>query len=167
MVPAQDTERRFRDAEASPQRLKIWVRGAILVIVAGLVTLFVVAARLNPYDQEGKPLAIGTHRQLGMPTCQFVQRFGRPCPTCGMTTSFALLMHGDVAASLRANFAGTLLAIGLIVLIPWGGLSALRGRWLFIRAVEWWMLGGVVAAIVLALVRWAILVGVPWLFGFG
>ena len=167
MVPAQDTSLRYFPVATEPQRLKFQVRVALVAMVLGLVGVFTVAAWMNPYDAAGKPLALGAHQQLGMPACQFMQRFGRPCPSCGMTTSFALLMHGDLVASLRANFAGTMLAVALLVLIPWGGLSALRGRWYFIRAVEWWLLGGVVAAIVLALVRWVIVVGVPWLFGFG
>ena len=50
---------------------------------------------------------MATHTQLGMPPCNFVVMTGKPCPACGMTTSFALLVRGDVGASLRANWAGT------------------------------------------------------------
>jgi hypothetical protein len=110
---------------------------------------------------------MGTHQQLGMPECSFKRFFGRPCPTCGMTTSFALLMRGDVGGSLRANAAGTLLAAALLALIPWSGWSAIRGRWLFVRAAEWWILLGLVAAVGLALLRWLAVVGVPWLLGYG
>ena len=54
---------------------------------------------------------MATHTQLGMPPCNFVVMTGKPCPACGMTTSFALLVRGDVRASLRANWAGTLIAV--------------------------------------------------------
>ena len=35
---------------------------------------------------------MGTHQQLGLPPCNFVTLTGYPCPACGMTTSFALLV---------------------------------------------------------------------------
>ena len=31
-----------------------------------------------------------------MPPCNFVLMTGKPCPSCGMTTSFALLVRGDI-----------------------------------------------------------------------
>ena len=49
-----------------------------------------------------------THRQLGLPPCTFKEMTGLPCPSCGMTSSFALLVRGDVMNSLRANAVGTL-----------------------------------------------------------
>ena len=55
-----------------------------------------------------------------MPPCNFKTWTGKPCPSCGMTTSFALLIRGDVANSLRANWVGTLLAGFCMVLIPYG-----------------------------------------------
>src|SRR5262245_12806460 len=82
------------------------VRLAVVGIAAGLVLLFAVAAWLDPYGPDGQPLAMGTHKQLGLPECNFVRLTGLPCPSCGMTTSFALLMHGDLAASLQANPVG-------------------------------------------------------------
>jgi hypothetical protein len=165
MVPAHDETRTKVRLPTRP--LAIWVRIALIGIAAGLVGLFVVAARLDPYDADGRPLRLATHRQLGMPACNFVERFGRPCPTCGMTTAFALLMHADPIASLRANFAGTLTAVWLLAIIPWGVAAAVRGRWAFGRAAELWFLVGVIAVVALAFTRWVAVVGVPWLCGFG
>ncbi|MFL5330898.1 MAG: DUF2752 domain-containing protein [Gemmataceae bacterium] len=167
MVPAHGTDNRSRQVAMRSPELKLWVRGMLLIIAASLVGLFVLARRIAPYDASGQPLSLGTHRQLGLPPCQFMVLFGRPCPTCGMTTSFALLMHGDLIGSLRANFAGTLLAIVLVVFIPWTAVSALRGRWVVVQAAEWWILTGIIGAVGLAVIRWAIVVGVPWLFGYG
>ena len=65
------------------------------------------AFRIHPYDADGNPRTSATHTQLGMPPCNFVTLTGKPCPSCGMTTSFALLVRGDVVSSLRANWVGT------------------------------------------------------------
>ena len=45
-----------------------------------------------------------------------------------MTTSFSLLLHGDVWNSLKANFAGTILATLGMLYVPWSILSAWRRR---------------------------------------
>jgi hypothetical protein len=45
-----------------------------------------------------------------------------------MTTSFSLLVRGDVSASLKANWVGTLLAIAWAVLMIWCVASAVGNR---------------------------------------
>jgi hypothetical protein len=131
------------------------VRAFLLVIVAGLVAVFVVAACLRPYDAEGRPLRQESHRQLGLPPCTFNEDFGAPCPNCGMTTSFALLMHGDLPASLRANCVGTLLAVFWLALVPWGLASAVRGRRLLVTPSERAALIAGAVLFALLLLRWA------------
>jgi hypothetical protein len=51
-----------------------------------------------------------------------------------MTTSFALLVRGDVGASLRANWVGTLLAAFWAVLMVWAVVGAILARTPFIPA---------------------------------
>ena len=46
------------------------------------------------------PSGVGTHTQLGLPPCGMLERTGRPCPTCGATTSFVLAAHGRFWESL-------------------------------------------------------------------
>src|SRR5262249_35779065 len=116
--------------------LGVWVKGALVVIAAGLVAVFVIAWRLNPYREDGTPLRQETPRQLWMPPCPFHAVTGVPCPSCGMTTSFSLLIHGDVLNSLRANAVGTLLALFCLGVIPWAVLSVARGRSLFVRSLD-------------------------------
>jgi hypothetical protein len=161
MVPASWTQ---GDGDPEPPSvlpaLTRRVRFGVVVVTAGLVLLFAVAAWLNPYGPDGAPLGIGTHTQLGLPKCNFLRLTGLPCPSCGMTTSFALLMHGDVAASLRANPVGTLLAVFLLGMIPWSLVGAARGRWLWVRRLEPWLLGAVILFTTLALVRWGLLLAV-------
>src|SRR5262245_8044030 len=81
-----------------------FVRLVLLVIATGLATGFGIAFWLNPYEPDGTPRTMATHTQLGVPPCNFIVMTGKPCPACGMSTSFALLVRGDVAASLRANW---------------------------------------------------------------
>jgi hypothetical protein len=69
------------------------------------LTVLVIAVRLDP-----DPRGVGTHEQLGLAACGMLERIRLPCPTCGMTTSFALLLEGQVAASLINQPSGTLLA---------------------------------------------------------
>jgi hypothetical protein len=138
------------------------VRLGVVVVVAGLVALFAAAAWIDPYGPDGVPHRMGTHQQLGLPPCNFVRLTGYPCPSCGMTTSFALLAHGDIGNSLRANAVGTLLALAALAAIPWGIVSAARGRWLGIWALEPWLLRFVIVFVVLALARWGVVVGLAW-----
>lgn len=86
--------------------------------------------------QEDEVQRAGTHQQLGLPECNFKAMVGAPCPSCGMTTSFALLMHADVWNSLKANFAGTALCAFGLVFVPWAFASAFFGRFVFIRHLE-------------------------------
>ena len=134
------------------------VRGILVVIALGLAVVFAIAIQLDPY-QGGEPWRMGTHTQLGLPPCTFKTLTGLPCPSCGMTTSFALLVRGDVINSARANFVGTLLAVVCLLAIPWGVTSLVRGRLLFVRSLEWALTWVVGIFLTLLLVRWAIVVG--------
>lgn len=100
----------------------------LVIVAAALAMVFGVAFRLDPFDAEGRPLRQGTHEQLGLPPCTFMVLTGVPCPACGMTTSFALLVRGELAHSLRANALGTLLAVAGMAAIPWLLLGAVTGR---------------------------------------
>jgi hypothetical protein len=138
------------------------VRSALLAIAFGLVGLFGIARWLDPYDAQGKALRSETHLQMGLPACSFRYLTGIPCPSCGMTTSFALLMHGDLANSLRANAVGTLLAIFSLALIPWSLASALCRRPLFIRSLDRASMWIVAVFVVLLLSRWAVVLGLGY-----
>jgi hypothetical protein len=124
-----------------------------------LVGVLAVAAWLHPYDDEGRPLLMETHLQLGLPPCTFRLLTGMPCPSCGMTTSFALLMHGDIAASLRANAVGTVLAIIAMLLIPWSLLCACKNRLYGIVSIEKTLTIWVIILMSITLLRWLIVMG--------
>ena len=123
------------------------VRGRIYaaVVAAGVLALFMAAARLTPSGRH-----VGTHRQLGLPPCGFMVMTGLPCPTCGMTTAFACTARGWFLPAIRAQFAGFVMAMataaaGLIALAAvltgrrpafnWYRISPTRILWLAMSLV--------------------------------
>jgi hypothetical protein len=147
------------DGPPMPQRT--WVRLFLVLIGLGWLTVFVIAIRIDPY-RDGEVKLSETHTQLGLPPCQFKTVTGVACPSCGMTSSFALLMHGDLVNSLRANFAGTLLALIGLAFLPWSVLSMVRGRWLGTRDVEGLILRLVIVFVTVMLGRWLALMAWKW-----
>jgi hypothetical protein len=126
-------------------------RALLSVLSLGLIAGFCLAASLQP-----DPRGYGTHRQLGLPPCTVRLLFGIPCPSCGMTTSFAYLMRGQLGDAVRANPAGPFLALMCAALVPWCWLS------LFYARTCWIQRPGVAAAVMLgsisavAAVQWFI-----------
>jgi putative effector of murein hydrolase LrgA (UPF0299 family) len=147
-----------------PPRLGIWVRGALTGVVLGLIFVFTMAWLLDPYNEDGSAKRMGTHqgKPLGLLPCSFYQGTGVPCPACGMTTSFALLVRGDVPNSLRANWVGTLLAAFGMLLIPWTVVSVVRNRSLFVRSLETALIIFISTLLVLMLLRWGIVLACMW-----
>lgn len=84
---------------------RLYAAGIGLAVVA----ILVLATRLTPNGDW-----MGTHRQLGLPPCGFVVATGYPCPTCGMTTAFALAVRGRFLAAARAQVAGCMLFFGVV-----------------------------------------------------
>ena len=150
----------IRPAEATAH-LKRVVRVSLLALAGVLAAVFAAAAYIHPYDEAGAPRTMSTHTQLGMPPCNFATLTGKPCPSCGMTTSFALLVHGDVSASLRANWVGTTICVIWAVTLVWALASGLRGRALFVPnrrgAGELIFTCVTGAVVVLMLARWGVL----------
>ena len=48
--------------------------------------------------------------------CAIRQRFGVPCPSCGLTRSVLLTLHGHFASALDLNPAGPLILLGAVLL---------------------------------------------------
>lgn len=84
-----------------------------------------VGAWLQP-DPHGH----GTHRQLGLPQCPSVAFFGRPCPGCGLTTSWTHLIHGHVAESFACN------ALGPVLYLAFTGM-AFVSFFAYVRGKRW------------------------------
>jgi hypothetical protein len=151
-----DTEESMDEWRRVRRRINWWVRGTLLLIAAGLTLVFFVATQVRPYNTDGTPMRMASHQTLGMPPCRFQQMADMPCPSCGMTTSFALLVRGDVVNSLRANWVGTGLAVFCVLMIPWCLASSFRGRYLWIRRLESALAFLVGTFTILMLGRWGV-----------
>jgi phosphotransferase system glucose/maltose/N-acetylglucosamine-specific IIC component len=151
-----------RRPPAATPGLSFAVRIVLLGIALFLTAIFGIALWLNPYDGNGEARTMETHRQLGLPPCTFYDKTGLPCPSCGMTTSFSLLIRGDVGNSLRANFVGTLLAAICLAYIPWSLLCVVRKRTLFIASMDRALFVCILSFVVLMLLRWGIVLVLAW-----
>ena len=121
------------------------VRGRLLAaLVFGCAAgVLGVALWLQP-DESG----LGTHQQLGRPPCTLVLMTGYPCPTCGMTTSVAHAVRGELISSFHAQPAGLVFAAACVLAVALSlGVVATGNVWV----VNWYRVspGRVVLFVVL------------------
>ncbi|QQR90374.1 MAG: DUF2752 domain-containing protein [Myxococcales bacterium] len=83
--------------------------------------ILVIARMLHP-----SPLGYGSHLQLGLPPCGFLIWSGMPCPSCGLTTSFAHLLHLQWIEAWHANPWGFFLLATLVLSVPVAAVGLLR-----------------------------------------
>ncbi len=106
-------------APAAARLMSLFVASAIAIV-------FLLAALVEP-----SPAGHGTHLQLGLGQCTFLQATGWPCPMCGATTSFALMAHlRPLDAFVNQPFSASLFLLSATVF----GISAAevvdpRQRW--------------------------------------
>jgi hypothetical protein len=162
IVPPSTQSNTRPSAIRAGEPLAFWVRAVLVVMAIGLVVVFAIALRINPYNEDGSARRMGTHQQLHLPPCTFSEVTGIPCPSCGMTTSFALLMHADVLESARANWVGTLLAAFCLLVIPWSIASVILGRALLVRSLERALVIVIMVLLILMMVRWGAVLALHW-----
>jgi hypothetical protein len=109
--------RQSRLTYSREERIGLFALGLLLGI------LLLVAAWLTP-DPTGQ----GTHTQLGLPGCTMFTVIGIRCPGCGMTTSWAHTLNGDIGNAIRANTGGLLLCLISMVASPALLWLAIRGK---------------------------------------
>ncbi len=107
----------------APQPMSSPLRWLCLACGLGLLALLGTARYLTP-AQSG----LGTHEQLGLPPCTAILLWGKPCPTCGMTTSWAWAMRGNLVEAARANVGGLMLVAIAIGYLPASCYFFLVGR---------------------------------------
>jgi len=96
----------------------------------------------------------GTHTLLGLPPCGMLISTGKPCPTCGVTTSFALAAHGRFGESFVTQPFGLILFI-----LTAGGLlftmtTVAAGRSWYPLATRWSVPSFIMALVILGLLSW-------------
>jgi hypothetical protein len=127
-------------------------RVAWAALAGAALSVLITARMLTP-----SPTGRGTHLALGLPPCGFLAWTGMPCPTCGLTTAFALLARGEILASLRAHPLGVPLFLACLAAVGVAFLGAVRGDSLAARVDELradrWALGGVIALLTTWLAR--------------
>lgn len=126
-------------------------RWAMVALASALAAVFAVARGLEP-----NPRGYGTHTQLGLPPCPFASVTGHPCPSCGMTTSFAWFARGRFGRSWGVNPAGMVMASACAGLVPWLLAGAALGKTPGFRSLEQPLIGVVVATVAVSLVSWTI-----------
>ena len=129
----------------------------LLLAIAALLVVGLVVAMLVTPDERG----FGTHERLGLSPCGFLANFGICCPTCGMTTSVAHFVRGQMMSSVLANPAGFVVAALSCIALPWSLISLFAGRtWLINDAgrVTLWVITALTAS---AVSQWLIRVLIP------
>lgn len=100
-------------------------RTRYLVMLGLSASVLFVARSLHP-----SPLGVGTHEQMGLPPCPFLHFTGFPCPSCGLTTSFAHAAHLKFYDALLTQPVGLLTFLLTVACIPFLlFLLARRVRW--------------------------------------
>jgi Protein of unknown function (DUF2752) len=105
----------------------VFTRATYLLFALAACAVLAVASGLTP-----EAAGLGTHRQFGLPACGILGRTGWPCPSCGLTTSFALAARGRLADAALVQPFGlllfTLTALAIPALFYWTARPLPLGR---------------------------------------
>ena len=77
------------------------------------------------------PAGHGTHEQLGLPSCMLMERFGFPCPGCGVTTAVTHAAQGHWTQALIVQPFGLALALAAMLALPLALIAHLGGQDLY------------------------------------
>lgn len=127
-----------------------WDRLLAFFLLLPSAAVLGLAAHLPP-----DPSGFGTHRALGLGPCTLLAITGWPCPTCGMTTTFSLAMHGHpILAFLNQPFGFLLFTVTLATALMslaelFHPTGLLRRAWRFLEAREGWAAGLLVGGMLL------------------
>jgi len=100
-----------------------WARWSHALLLLGVLVMVAVGLYLTP-----DPAGHGTHQQLGLPPCTIYYLTGRPCPSCGLTTSVSAILHGQFGLAWRANPMGYVIVAGALAVAVNSLLALLWGR---------------------------------------
>lgn len=143
---AHDAENRsggaVSGASTGGNRLEAAVFLLLVVVVTGI------AWWLEPGER-----GYGTHQQLVPIPCGMHWLVGLPCPMCGLTTAFALMVRGEVIAAFGAHLLGPVLYLAMFTLGVRAGYALVRGT----STLPQWALSSVATRVTLLvlLLGWA------------
>ncbi len=72
------------------------------------------------------PIGHGTHQKLLLMPCPVAAFLGRPCPGCGLTTSWCALLHGNFDLAFRAHAFGPIAYLCLTIGALWYMVALLK-----------------------------------------
>lgn len=114
----------YAPRRTDPARLGTTARMIALAAAAACLAVLTVAALATP-----NPSGVGTHASsLHLQPCHFLASTGLPCPGCGMTTSFAWFVRGNLLASVYVQPMGAALAAVACATVWVGLYIAVTGR---------------------------------------
>ncbi|MGE0479012.1 MAG: DUF2752 domain-containing protein [Phycisphaerae bacterium] len=114
---------RHEDVHAGPRLSPGATRLYALLTLATCAAVLALAVWLKP-DTRG----YGTHEQLRVAPCGWLERYRLPCPTCGMTTAFSFTVRGRFLAAAWAQPAGFSLALMTVALAVGAAFALVAGR---------------------------------------
>lgn len=126
-----------------------WERRLLIFFGLAILALLLVARCLPP-----NPNGMGTHRSLGLPACGSMALFGVPCPSCGMTTSWAWFTRGELYHSWMANPGGLALGFFVLVMAPWMVASGIKGRWWPMECRPRYVLAAGLSVVAITVIQW-------------
>ena len=139
-------------------------RPGVAAAVAGLAILLDAAmARFLLAADEAQVYVLGHPLHW---VCGFYARFGLPCPTCGLTRSVILSLHGEIARAWRVAPGGPAFTLGVLVAAV--GLLMLAAAELWStqkRAENWRLEPGIKRALATGTIAWACVSIAIWLAG--
>lgn len=133
-----------RAFDAAPARIRA---SAGARISAAILAFFALAVLITAACLKPSQAGVGTHTQLGLPPCGWMLAVGYPCPTCGMTTSFAAATHAEPVRAFVVQPFGAALAVATSIFF-WGAMHV---------AVFGSMLGKVVEGLLKPKLLWPVL----------
>jgi hypothetical protein len=136
-------------SDTLPPPLRPWARLVAICVALAALSILATGATLTPTGN-----GISTHTQLGFPPCQWEQRMGVPCPSCGYTTSVTQFAHGNWLASLYLQPMGFVIALGCAVVFGVGGYIGVTGRPVHRLLGRVWNRNWVIALTTIAIAGW-------------
>ena len=137
-LPLDSMEDPARHWTALHDRSMPWPMGRGEKVLLGFLSLGLVAAfAILLIRTDPDPRGLGTHEQLGLEPCGWLQVRGSPCPTCGCTTAASLLVHLRPADAFVAQPFGALLALAAMGFCLSAWVHIWQGR-SFLARMAWW-----------------------------